>query len=96
MKNHTNNNRINSPSQNSGIKPIRHAPNAWSVTQMIAQAPRGMMIRELVQNGIEAARRSATKGNPGRIVFDSTRADASPSCGSSIPVRGWMPLNSRR
>ena len=50
MKNHTNNNRINSPSQNSGIKPIRHAPNAWSVTQMIDQAPRGMMIRELVKN----------------------------------------------
>ena len=71
MKNHTNNNRINSPSQNSGIKPIRHAPNAWSVTQMIDQAPRGMMIRELVKNGIEAAQRSATKGNPGRIVFDS-------------------------
>ena len=28
MKNHTNNNRINSPSENSGIKPIRQNPTA--------------------------------------------------------------------
>ncbi len=59
------------PTATAGIRPIRHAANAWSVAQMIAQAPRAMMIRELVQNGIEAARRTATKRRPGLVVFDA-------------------------
>ncbi|MDB4632851.1 hypothetical protein OAG01_00225 [bacterium] len=87
MKNHTKNNRINSPSGNSGFKPIRHAPNAWSVSAPISQAPRRMMIREFVQNGLEAASMAAGSRTPGQVVISVLKV---PSSGGPVrKLRIW-------
>ncbi len=70
-----------------GIQPIRHASNSWSVSGPISQAPRRMMIRELVKNGLEAASKTADSRSPGMVVISAIAVPA--SSGSVRKLRIW-------